>query len=256
MQIIINDTDSPATLLATARFLQELSGAVTVPEVEPEKVVHVPATDIPQPPVERVEVQLPIPGVPPPPAAAAPPAPPAPESPFDVDNLPWDARIHAAGKTKNADGTWRKRRNLDSALLATVTAELTAQRANAMAQTLGIAEEPEEAPAIDPAAAFAATAAAAPPPPPAAAPPPPPAQPVAPPPPTTDAAPAPTTFLQLMPRLTKALGDKRLTNGDMNACLNRHGVSALGALNSAMTADPTLMSRLWPDLNQTAGGTL
>lgn len=70
------------------------------------------------------------------------PAPPAPtpanvaliaapptESPvggveLDKHGLPWDNRIHAESKGKIADGTWRKKRNLDPTVLATVEAEL------------------------------------------------------------------------------------------------------------------------------------
>lgn len=40
----------------------------------------------------------------------------------DSAGLPWDARIHSEGQTKNADGTWRKRRGVDKALVDTVEA--------------------------------------------------------------------------------------------------------------------------------------
>lgn len=43
---------------------------------------------------------------------------------LDTKGLPWDGRIHADSKNKIADGTWRKKRNLDPALLAQVEAEL------------------------------------------------------------------------------------------------------------------------------------
>lgn len=43
----------------------------------------------------------------------------------DKNNLPWDARIHAGTKALNADGTWKKRRGVDDATIAAVTAELT-----------------------------------------------------------------------------------------------------------------------------------
>lgn len=43
---------------------------------------------------------------------------------LDSKGLPWDGRIHAESKGKIADGTWRKKRNLDPALLAQVEAEL------------------------------------------------------------------------------------------------------------------------------------
>ena len=43
---------------------------------------------------------------------------------LDAKGMPWDNRIHAESKGKIADGTWRKKRNLDPTLLATVEAEL------------------------------------------------------------------------------------------------------------------------------------
>lgn len=42
----------------------------------------------------------------------------------DKNGLPWDARIHAGTKALNADGTWKKRRGVDDATIAAVTAEL------------------------------------------------------------------------------------------------------------------------------------
>lgn len=78
----------------------------------------------------------PAPPVPSPPAVAAPPVPPAPSAPasperpapageLDKNGLPWDERIHASTKAKNADGSWRQRRSLnDDALLKRVEAEL------------------------------------------------------------------------------------------------------------------------------------
>lgn len=43
---------------------------------------------------------------------------------LDAKGMPWDNRIHAESKGKIADGTWRKKRNLDPTVLATVEAEL------------------------------------------------------------------------------------------------------------------------------------
>jgi hypothetical protein len=45
---------------------------------------------------------------------------------IDKYGLPWDGRIHASTKAKNADGSWRKKRGLDAATLAQVEAELKA----------------------------------------------------------------------------------------------------------------------------------
>lgn len=42
----------------------------------------------------------------------------------DANGLPWDARIHAKTKGQNEDKTWRKKRNVDAALVAAVEAEL------------------------------------------------------------------------------------------------------------------------------------
>jgi hypothetical protein len=47
----------------------------------------------------------------------------------DSANFPWDARIHAKSKALNADGTWRKRRNIDANLVASVEAELRSRSA-------------------------------------------------------------------------------------------------------------------------------
>lgn len=43
---------------------------------------------------------------------------------LDKHGLPWDGRIHAESKGKIADGTWRKKRQIDPALVAQVEAEL------------------------------------------------------------------------------------------------------------------------------------
>ena len=42
----------------------------------------------------------------------------------DKHGLPWDGRIHAESKGKIADGTWRKKRQIDPALVVQVEAEL------------------------------------------------------------------------------------------------------------------------------------
>lgn len=61
----------------------------------------------------------------------------------DKNGLPWDERIHAGTKALNADGTWKKRRGVDDATVAAVTAELTGA---APAPTL----QPEPTPAPTP----------------------------------------------------------------------------------------------------------
>ncbi len=80
---------------------------------------------IPQAPVSNAGPHLVIPN----PEPAAPPAPPAPApgmAATDKQGIPWDPRIHATTKTFNADGTWRKKRGIEAATIATVEAELKA----------------------------------------------------------------------------------------------------------------------------------
>ena len=93
------------------------TAAVAAPPIAPEATT---STAAPVPPV-------PVPPIAP--VAAAPAAPAAPASPagieVDADGLPWDARIHAGGRAKNADGRWRQKRGLnDAALKSRVEAEL------------------------------------------------------------------------------------------------------------------------------------
>lgn len=68
-------------------------------------------------------------------------APPA----TDKNGLPWDERIHAGTKALNADGTWKKRRGVDDATVAAVTAELTGA-----APTPAPQPEPTPAPTPEP----------------------------------------------------------------------------------------------------------
>lgn len=58
---------------------------------------------------------------------------------FDKDGTPWDKRIHSESKAVNADGTWRKRRNLSDVTYASVMAEITQNTAG---------QQPAAAPAI------------------------------------------------------------------------------------------------------------
>lgn len=101
------------------------------PPVPSTAVAAVPSTVPAAPPV--TSAAPPVVGVPPAPplapTAAVPAVPAVPPSPagieVDADGLPWDARIHAGGRAKNADGRWRQKRGLnDGALKARVEAEL------------------------------------------------------------------------------------------------------------------------------------
>lgn len=55
---------------------------------------------------------------------AAPTGAPIPAGALDADGLPWDERIHSGNRQQTGDGKWRKRRGVDDATMAAVTAEL------------------------------------------------------------------------------------------------------------------------------------
>jgi len=83
---------------------------------------------------------------------------------LDSTGLRWDPRIHSTPASQIANGTWRAKRNVDKALVATVTAELRGTPASTAA--VGVAATvapPAPAPVAPPAAIV-------PPPPPAAPP--------------------------------------------------------------------------------------
>ena len=84
----------------------------TAPEVVPVSSAPLPPGIFDQPPAVA-------------PAAPA-PAPALNLAVLDSAGLPWDHRIHAETKGKIANGTWRKKKNLDPNLLTQVEAELRA----------------------------------------------------------------------------------------------------------------------------------
>lgn len=200
MQIHIElDTENAADLTALAALIISLRGDTPADFGSPPPLLAEPAVP-------------PAPPAPPPPpaseslieaeaarAATVPPPPPAASADVDKTGLPYDARIHSSTKAVNNDGTWRNKRNVDPALLATVTAELRAA-----------AGPPEQQ---SPEAAFS---------PPAAAPPAPPAeppveqQPPAPPAPPAPAAPPPPGGLTYA-SLIKECNEKGKTYDELNS---------------------------------------
>jgi len=73
----------------------------------------------------------------------------SPDIELDKRGFPWDERIHASTKAKNADGTWRARKNVDKALVSEVEAELSSPTC---AQPT--VDEPEDDPDFDTDAMF------------------------------------------------------------------------------------------------------
>ncbi len=100
------------------------TAAPSIADAAPSTTAHAAALGT----ISLVPPLVPAPPVPPPANLAPIVAPPtvshASGVELDAQGLPWDARIHAESKNKIADGTWRKKRQLDPALLAQVEAEL------------------------------------------------------------------------------------------------------------------------------------
>lgn len=103
-----------------AEIVAKLNGGTVNPPLSHERMATIAAENI-------VNEATPV-------VAAVPTPAPAPEEDegeqntaapnVDKNGLPWDARIHAGTKALNADGTWKKRRGVDDATIAAVTAEL------------------------------------------------------------------------------------------------------------------------------------
>jgi len=155
------------------------------------------------------------PTVPAPPAPttvnAVPIAAPLPGSPvggvdLDKHGLPWDNRIHAGTKRKNADGSWTAKRGVDPALVATVEAELR--------QVMGAAPAAPLAPAV-PAPQVTA----------------PPAPAVAPAAPAGEVpADARAQFVALVGRASAAIQAGKVTQAEITQCCAAAGVPALPLL--------------------------
>ena len=143
---------------------------------------------------------------------------------LDAKGMPWDNRIHAESKGKIADGTWRKKRNLDPALVASVEAELR--------QVMGAPAAAPLAPVPTPVAPIAPVPASVPqaiaPPAPAAAPVPPVAVPA--PGPVANEADARGMFVALVGRASAAIQGQKVTQAEVNQCCADAGVPALPLL--------------------------
>lgn len=156
---------------------------------------------------------------------------------LDAKGMPWDNRIHAESKGKIADGTWRKKRNLDPTVLATVEAELRAVMGAPAAAPLVPAPAapipaPQAATVTTPTAGVASSAVAVPAPPAPA-----PAAPVAP----ALAAPsgdARQQFVGLVGRASAAIQAGKVTQAEVNQCCADAGVPALPLLANRLDLVP------------------
>lgn len=164
---------------------------------------------------------------------------------LDIHGLPWDERIHASSHAKTADGSWRAKRNVEPALVATVESELKALMAI-----------PAVAP-FDPTQAFIdkalreipATVSAPPPPPVAAAPPAPVAAPPPPPPAPTPIVVPPAgdpklAFVDLITWASKAIGENKFTKEELASIVVSHGVAKLPLLAERLDLIPQVRASL------------
>lgn len=170
--------------------------------------------------------------------AAAPPPPPsvppvAGVIEYDAKGVPWDARIHSGKKSKNADGQWKARKNLDDGVKAQVLAELAAAGA--------IKVPADNAPPPPPPPAAPAGDASIPPPPPAASAPPPPA------------APAGAQFKDVMLTFTGLVAQQKLTQPDLIAACVSVGANNAMELKALGESTPGLFEMAISHMKAKAG---
>lgn len=147
---------------------------------------------------------------------------------LDAKGFPWDNRIHAGTKRKNADGSWTAKRGVDPALVATVEAELRQVMGAAPATPLAHAAIATVAAGFTPTPTSAPAVAVPPPPVVGAAP----TMPAAP-----NAAPAGEVpadaraqFVALVGRASAAIQGQKVTQAEVNQCCADAGVPALPLL--------------------------
>lgn len=253
-QAKIDANDRPDTgvsaALPVAPLFNPFAASAAVAQVPPPPAPSTAAAEAPPtvpavPPATSVTpLAAGVPPVPPSaPAAAVPAAPAAPASPagieVDADGLPWDARIHAGGRAKNADGRWRQKRGLnDAALKSRVEAELR-QAMGAAGVALGgpnapAAPVPSVPVPLPLAAPEAATTSAVPVPPPITVP-----SPAAPSAPTAE-EPAP----QFLARVGGMLASGALTQERLAAVLGTVGLSTMAQLIVAPALIPAVRAQI------------
>lgn len=186
--------------------------------------------------------------VPPPPMNSAPTTPtPGPVSSdagagsveLDKNGLPWDGRIHASTKRKNADGSWTAKRGVNAGLITQVEAELRAQVAQVPAPGVAAAPAPLPIPTAVPANNGLTPGSAG-----------------LPSSPVTPAAPggespdtaqsAPATFEQLMPRITAAVTAGLMPPTAVGAACAAQGVASVVTLQQS----PQFVPLVWAALKQ------
>lgn len=148
---------------------------------------------------------------------------------LDKHGLPWDGRIHAESKGKLTDGSWRKKRQVDPALVAQVEAELR--------QVMGAAPAAPLAPAAAIPAQPAANV----------------TTPIAPQPPAPSVPPAPAgevpqdarqQFVGLVGRASAAIQAGKVSQAEVNQICADSGIPALPLLANRLDLVATVASRI------------
>jgi len=178
--------------------------------------------------ISMLNMNVPLPPVPNVPGQAAQPAYASASNPvggveLDKNGLPWDMRIHASTKRKNADGTWTAKRGVDAALVDTVEAELQALMGVPAPLSQGSALSPAQQaapatiPTVGPASSVATVSAPLS------------SQTIAPQPPAPSAD-ARQQFVALVGRTAAALQAQKISQAEVTQCCSEAGVPALPLL--------------------------
>lgn len=220
------DTLTPAQAELLAGFIMTFAdGRASGFTSEEEPVPAPPAIDpaaafgkIPTGAISEVAPSVTIPAVTTPvptqPAASV-TVPPSGGATLDKDGLPWDVRIHASSHAQNADGTWRLKRGLAKDHLDKITAELR--------QVMAI---PSPGPQLVPPPPPPAQATAAP------APPPPAAMGI------VDQVENQKKYIDLFGRVSSAISTGKLSQAQLDTCLQSIGVPSLPLLGARLDLVP------------------
>lgn len=127
--LVIDPADNPETGKPDIEIPRFAPGTFALPveTIDPAVVFAKPAAteaavpSVPVPPAPAAAAASSLPSVP----AATAVVPPAGVD-LDSRGFPWDHRIHASTKGQNADGAWKKRKNVEAELTTLVEAELRA----------------------------------------------------------------------------------------------------------------------------------
>ena len=145
---------------------------------------------------------------------------------LDAKGLPWDERIHAGSKAKIADGSWRMKKQVSADLVTQVEAELRAALGNVAPPVAPTVTAPVPAAPVGVASPTISASV--------------PAAPVA----------DPTTFEQLMPRITAAVAAGQMPPTAVGAACAAHGLASVVSLQQ----NPQYVPLVWATLRASHPG--